>query len=332
MDTQVAVAKRVGVTRYAKPFFFVLLLLVLALFPQLSPPGYWRSVLIEVLIFGIFAMSLDLLLGYTGMISFGHAMFFGAGAYIVGWVGMHISQHIVVTLGAALIGAAILAVAVGYISIRTSGVYFLMLTLAFSQMLYAIAHQWTWLTGGSNGMAGIPRPVFDIFGAANISFGKVTNFYYLVLVFFALSALLMYRIINSPFGRTLIGIRENENRMRAVGYNTRSFKLAVFVIAGVFGSLAGALYGYYNGFISPQELYWTMSGQVMIMVIMGGAGTLAGPVLGAGVMLLLQNMVSSLTERWPMIMGVIFILFVLVARKGIAGLATDIWMKVGRRP
>ena len=178
-------------------------------------------------------------------------------------------------------------------------------------------------------MAGVPRPDISI-SSLTIEFYDHTRFYYVVLAFFVLSLLILRRIVASPFGHALIGIRENEGRMRAVGFNTRNFKLAAFVIAGIFGGLSGVLYVYYNGFISPSELYWTMSGNVMVMVIIGGAGTLIGPVLGAGTILLLQNIVSSNTERWPTIMGVIFIIFVLLARNGIIGLVNRAFQSVRR--
>ncbi len=315
--------------RSSKLAVWVVVLAALVAFPILSPAPYTLSTMTEILIFGIFAMSLDLLIGYTGLVSFGHAAFFGIGAYTAGLVAKSVGPNMPITMIAALVVCAISALVIGFFSIRTAGVFFLMLTLAFSQMVYAIAHQWTWLTGGSNGLAGVPRPDISI-SSLTIEFYDHTRFYYVVLAFFVLSLLILRRIVASPFGHALIGIRENEGRMRAVGFNTRNFKLAAFVIAGIFGGLSGVLYVYYNGFISPSELYWTMSGNVMVMVIIGGAGTLIGPVLGAGTILLLQNIVSSNTERWPTIMGVIFIIFVLLARNGIIGLVNRAFQSVRR--
>lgn len=296
-----------------------LVLVALVLLPSLVTP-YVRNTLTEALIFAIFAMSLDLLLGYTGLISFGHAAFFGVGAYAAGIAGTRWGPNLFFTFPVALAASAAAALLIGPLAIRGRGVYFLMLTLAFAQMVHAIAYKWTWLTGGTNGLAGVPRPALPLPGTPAVTLGGDLPFAYFVLATFLLTLFLLWRITRSPFGRTLIGLRENEARMRGLGYPTARYKLAAFVLAGVFGGLAGALYVSYSGFISPGEVYWTMSGTVLVMVIVGGAGTLVGPALGAVLVLLLQNQVSSLTERWPLIMGAIFIGFVLRAPQGIAGL------------
>ena len=269
----------------------------------------------EVLIFALFAMSLDLLVGYTGLVSLGHAAFFGIAAYIVALLGTAGISQLAVTLPAGIAGGTAAAAIVGLFALRTAGVYFLMLTLAFAQMAYAVAHQWASLTGGTNGLSGIPRPAvpgLDLTGAV--------PFYYLVLVLVGLSAAALARIAGSPFGAALIGVRENDGRMRAMGYDTFRLKLAAFVIAGAAASAGGVLYAYYNGFVSPDALYWTTSGQVLVMVLLGGAGTLAGPAAGAAAVLLLQNLASSYTERWTLILGVAFIVVVLAAPRGLAGL------------
>lgn len=279
--------------------------------------------LTEVLIFGIFAMSLDVLIGYTGMISFGHAAFFGIGAYAAGYLAQNLSSNILINLPLALLLVAVAAFIIGFFSIRVSGVYFLMFTLAFSQMVYAIADRWTDVTGGSNGLAGIPRPRIELFSFQWL-FEDATTRYFLVLVFFLLSYFVLRWVVRSQFGHVLIGIHENETRLRAIGYDTARYKLLAFVIAGTFAGVAGALYAGFNRFVSTNELYWTASGQVLIMVIIGGAGTLIGPVLGAGLVLLLQNFISSSTERWSTIMGLIFIFFVFAARHGLIGAAKQL--------
>ena len=273
----------------------------------------------EVLIFGIFAMSLDLLVGYTGLVSFGHAAFFGIGAYAAGYLAQNLSPNLFINMPLALLIVAGAALVIGFFSIRVSGVYFLMLTLAFSQMVYAIADRWTDVTGGSNGLAGIPRPRIEIL-SFQLLFEETTARYFLVLVFFLLVYAALRWIVRSQFGHALIGIRENETRLRAVGYNTTRFKLMAFVIAGVFAGVAGVLYAGFNRFVSTNELYWTASGQVLIMVIIGGSGTLVGPALGAALILILQNIVSSSTDRWPTIMGLVFIFFVFAARRGVMGI------------
>jgi branched-chain amino acid transport system permease protein len=294
------------------------LLALLVVYPLVVPP-YLLSVLTEILILGIFAMSLDLILGYTGLISFGHAAFFGVGAYVAGIAAVRLSPHLGVTLPLALLGAGLAALIIGYLCIRASGIYFLMLTLAFAQVLYAVAFKWTPVTGGSNGLSGIPRPTLGLLpGGGELS--DPTRFYLLVLLAFLLVYYGLRRVVASPFGRTLVGIRENEARMSAIGCDVARFKLAAFVLAGVLAGLSGALMTYLNVFVSPAQLNWTTSGQVLVMVIIGGAGTLTGPVLGAALVLLLQNFVSAQTDRWPMIMGAVFIIFVLVARFGLIGL------------
>lgn len=292
----------------------ILVLVLLVVFPLL-PFSYAQAVLTDVLIFGLFAMSLDLLLGYTGLVSFGHAAFFGVGAYMAGIAGIHWGSSVFITFPAAILAAGLAALVIGFFSIRTAGVYFLMLTLAFSQMMYAILFKLPF-TGGSNGLAGIPRPTLGL----GLSVGDSNGFYYFVLFVFFAAYWLLGRLVISPFGRSLRGIKENEARMRAIGYSVQRYKLAAFVIAGAFAGAAGALRAYFNFFVAPDTLYWTTSGTVLVMVIIGGAGTLLGPVLGAGLVLVLQNLISSYTERWPLLLGAIFVLFVLRAPFGIVGL------------
>ena len=299
-------------------FLPLVVLLLFVLLPFAAGTFVIRTVT-EVLIYAIFAMSLDLLVGYTGLVSFGHAAFFGIGAYAAGYLAQHLSPNLLLQMPLALLLVAAAAFLIGFFSIRVSGVYFLMLTLAFSQMVYAIADRWTEVTGGSNGLAGVPRPQIQIFSFTFL-FEDVTARYFLVLFFFLLSFAVLRWMVNSQFGHALVGIRENETRLRAVGYNTTRFKLVAFVIAGVFAGVAGVLYAGFNRFVSPTDLYWTASGQVLIMVIVGGSGTLVGPALGAALILVLQNIVSSSTERWPTIMGLIFIIFVFAARRGIMGI------------
>ncbi len=297
-----------------------LLLFLLLVFPLVI-----LSLLIEVLIFGIFAMSLDLLMGYTGPVSFGHAAFFGLGAYLVGFISKNYSSNLLITLPLVLASVTAVAWLVGFFALRTSGIYFLMITLAFAQMLFGLAIKWTPVTGGSDGLAGVPRPMIGL-GDLAWSFGTNFRFYYLVLVAFLLSWWLLQRLVSSPFGHTLRGIKENEERMAALGYDTRRFKTTAFILAGVFAGLAGVLFSHFNFHVGPEVLYWTMSGQVLIMVIIGGAGTLTGPVLGAALVRLLPSYVSSYTDRWQTIMGLVFMAFVLFAREGIISL----WRKRDR--
>ncbi len=305
-------------------FTLALAILILLIALPAFASTFIVKTLTEVLIFGILAMSLDLLLGYTGLVSFGHAAFFGMGAYATGYLAKNLSPNIVVVMPLALLIVAAAALVIGFFSIRVSGVYFLMLTLAFGQMIYALAERWTDVTGGSNGLSSLPRPLIEL-GSARIEFDDVNARYFLVLAFFLLSYAALWWMVHAQFGRVLIGIRENEPRLRAIGYNTSRFKLLAFVIAGVFAGVAGALYAGFNRFVSTSDVYWTQSGQVLIMVVIGGAGTLLGPVLGAGMILILQNIISSATERWQTIMGLLFIGFVFAARNGVMGLLKQIF-------
>ena len=294
---------------------------VLALVP-LGLSRYVTTTLTEILIYAIFAMSLDLLVGYTGLVSLGHAAFFGIAAYTVGLLSAHGATALALTLPAGVAAGAAAALLVGVFALRAAGVYFLMLTLAFAQMAFAVAHQWAGVTGGTNGLAGIARPAVP-----GLDLGPPVPFYYLVFILFVAAAWLLRRIAASPFGAALVGIRENEARMRAMGFDTFRLKLGAFVIAGAAAGLSGVLFAYYNGFVSPDVLYWTSSGQVLIMVLLGGAGTLAGPALGAGVVLVLQNLASSYTARWTLILGAAFILVVLAAPRGLVGLLTGRWAR-----
>jgi branched-chain amino acid transport system permease protein len=301
------------------------LIALLGLVPPLITRSYILSLAIEVLIFAIFAMSLDLLLGYTGLASFGHAAFFGLGAYIAAYISsssnlaLGLTGNLLVTLPLVILGTVLAALVIGFFALRTTGIYFLMITLAFAQMLFSIAIRWSSITGGSDGLAGVPRPSIGL-GPWNYTFNSRESFYYLVLVFFLLAWWLLRRIVDSPFGWALRGIRENEPRMRALGYHTFRYKLAAFVMAGAFAGLSGMLLVQFFRHAAPDNLYWTMSGQVMIMLIIGGAGTLTGPILGAFLVRLLPNLASTYTDRWQTLVGVVFILFVLFAPRGIMGL------------
>jgi branched-chain amino acid transport system permease protein len=296
---------------------FLALVGLLLAFPLVAPP-YPRSLMIEVLIFAIFAMSLDLLMGYTGLVSFGHAAFFGLGSYVAAYAAMHLSSNLLVTVPLLLLVVGVAAFVIGFFALRTSGVYFLMLTLAFAQMLFSLAIKWSDVTGGSDGLR-VERPHLGIGGLA-LRFGPDMSFYYLALALFLFCWWFLARLVASPFGYTLRGIRENETRMRALGYHTARFKIGAFVIAGQFAGLAGMLLAGFNRHAAPENLYWTRSGEAIIMVLVGGAGSLVGPILGAALVHLLPSYASSYTDRWQTILGLVFIGFVLFAPRGIYGL------------
>jgi len=284
----------------------------------LGLPVFAMTLLTELIILGLFAMSLDLMVGYTNLVSFGHAAAYGLGAYASGYILLNSSLPLpgAVLLAALLTGGV--AIGVGWVCTLATGVSFSMLTLAFAQLIYAIAFKWTSVTGGSDGLAGIPRRP----GPFGITyFTSRTGFYYLALACLIAAYLLARALVSSPFGAVLRGIRENEAKTVVLGYNTRLYKIAVVALAYALGGLAGALYAPFAGFANTELLFWLLSGQVLIMVIVGGQGTLIGPILGAAFFMLLEHQLSSFTEAWALFFGLIFVAFVLFAPEGIWGLA-----------
>ncbi|MGH7275739.1 MAG: branched-chain amino acid ABC transporter permease [Candidatus Rokuibacteriota bacterium] len=290
---------------------FAVVLALLAVFPAFFG-NYPVKLLQEILIWGVFAMSLDLLMGYAGMVSFGHSAFFGVGGYVAA---LALSRY-PGTLSALVfpaLAAALAALVIGFFSIRVSGVYFIMLTLAFSQMFYAYTFQVAWL-GAEDGIVGVPRATI-----LGVNTGNTWAFHLYLVALAALALLVLWRIVRSPFGHVLRGIHENEARMEAIGYPVNRYKLLAFVIAGTLAGLAGSLYSQFSGSITPDAFFWTTSGEALLMVIIGGTGTLGGAMLGGATFILLQSFVSTYTERWMLILGVTFITFVLFAPGGIVG-------------
>jgi branched-chain amino acid transport system permease protein len=301
----------------------VALLALLAL--PFAVSDYSRTLIAEIFIFAILAMSLDLLLGFTGLMSLGHAAFFGLGAYAVAVAGTMFGINAWIGLAAGIVLATLAAGLIGWFCVRTGGVTFLMLTLAFSQLVFSVALKWRDVTGGSDGLAIAEKPSFLGF---DLSDSLVM--YYMALMFFVMVFWGLRRLINAPLGRIFVGIRENEQRMMAVGYPTKSYKLLSFTIAAAIAGLAGGLYAIFNGFISADALYWTASGDILIMTMLGGAGTLIGPAIGAGVFLLMKNVVSSYNEHWLAIIGITFICCVMFFPAGIWGAVRDIRVKRAR--
>ena len=300
-----------------------LVLLALLVLPFLMT-DYPRALVSEIYIFAIFAMSLDLLLGFTGLMSLGHAAFFGLGAYAVAVLGVQfgINAWLGVVAGVAIAGCG--AALIGFFCVRTAGIPFLMLTLAFSQLVFSVALKWRDVTGGSDGIAIAEKPSFFGFDLSNS-----LVMYFMALSFFALAYWGLRRLLNAPLGHAFVGIRENEQRMAAIGYPTRAYKLVSFTIAGAIAGLAGGLYAIFNGFISADAVYWTASGDILIMTMLGGAGTLIGPAVGAALVLLMKNVVSSYSEHWLAIIGVTFICCVMFFPGGLWGaLRTLRWRRV----
>jgi branched-chain amino acid transport system permease protein len=293
-----------------------LVLVPLALAPFGLPP-FAMTLLTEALILGLFAMSLDLMVGYTRLVSFGHAAAYGLGAYTCGWLLLHTTLPLPIAVLAAAAFSGVVAIGVAWVCTLATGVSFSMLTLAFAQLLYAIAFKWQSVTGGSDGLAGIPRRPGP-FGLTALT--TKTGFYFFTLACLIGGFLFCRALVHSPFGAVLRGIRENEAKTRALGYNTRAYKIGVVALSYALGGLAGALYAPFAGFANTELLFWLLSGQVLIMVIVGGSGTLVGPILGAAFFMLIEHQLSSYTEAWALFFGLIFIAFVLFAPEGIWGI------------
>ena len=295
-------------------------IVLLAAAPTLGMSTFTQSLAIEMLTFSILALSLDILLGYTGLVSLGHAAFFAISGYAVAIISVRWTADLAVTFPLGIAIAAALALPVGWLSIRLSGFYFLMITFALAQMVFTAAFRWKRLTGGSDGIL-VPGP--QLFGHPVLQ--SRAALYYFTLAVFAVACALMYWIIRSQFGRALVGIRENTRRMRALGYNVRRYKLVAFVIAGLFGGVAGVLNAQLNLFVAPEAAHWSQSALVLVMVLIGGSGYFLGPIIGAIIVLGLQHWLSSYTEYWGLVLGLLFIVLITGAREGIVGIAAGLW-------
>lgn len=297
-------------------------LLALAVFPLLMP---FHALATNILLFGLFAAGYNLTFGYTGKLSFGHAAFYGTGAYACGIL---IAQYQVNWFFAIAVGVAmggLTALLMGLLAIRTRGIYFAMVTLALAQCVYFIAFHATALTGGDNGLRGVNVPSI-VLGPLTIDLLKPFARYYFMLCFVGVAVWLLSRILNSPFGAVLEAIRENEQRARASGFNIERAKLLSFVLSGGFCGLAGALSAINLSTVGIDILSYHASGQVMMVTLLGGMGTFFGPFVGAGTFLAMEHVVTAFTERWQLIVGLMFMGLVLFFPKGIWGTILD-WVK-----
>ena len=308
--------------RKSAPYIgFVLVLAVMAPFL----PAYYLSMVTKIIIFAIFAISLDLILGYTGLISLGHATYLGVAGYAIGILMIRMGiDSFWILIPSALALSAVVAAFIGYIALRVSGVYFLLITLAFGQLFYVVAVKWRAVTGGSDGLIGIDYPSLGISGFSWSSL----SYYYFILIAFIICFLIISRIVNSSFGHTLVGIRENETRMRSLGYNTWIYKYIAFIIGGVFAGVAGAVFAPFYGAMVPEHFTLITSSMVMLMVVIGSPGTLYGPVIGAVFIILIEQIASIYSpERWPLILGAVFIFSVLFLRGGIGIYLGKLWKR-----
>lgn len=295
-------------------------IVLLALAPVLGMSGFVQSLAIEMMTFSILALSLDILIGYTGLVSLGHAAFFAISGYAVAIISVRWSTDLAITFPLGVAVAVALALPVGWLSIRLSGFYFLMITFALAQMVYTAAFRWKWLTGGSDGIL-VPGP--SLFGHPVLQ--TRAALYYFTLVVFVIACVLMYWVVRSQFGRALVGIRENTRRMRALGYNVRRYKLGAFVIAALFGGMAGVLNAQFNLFVAPESAHWSQSALVLVMVLIGGSGYFLGPIVGTIIVLGLQHGLSSYTEYWGLVLGLLFIILITAAREGVVGIGAGLW-------
>jgi branched-chain amino acid transport system permease protein len=315
---------------------FVVVLVALALVP-LAAEKFYVQFFAKIMIMAIFAMSLDLLIGYTGLVSFGHAAFYGVAGYVLALMTpQYQAANFWVTLPAAVAASAVVALAIGIFVVRTHGIYFIMVTLAFAQMLFFLFHD-TKIAGGNDGIYIDLRPVAEIAGWQPFNLDNFVHVYFVVLVLFAAVYLLLRMTLRSPFGRVLDGIRVNEHRMRSLGYPTFRYKLVCFVIAGAVAGIAGYLGAVQFGVVNPQMMGWHLSASVMMMVILGGMGTLVGPILGAAIWMLLELGFQSLPtvagmdlgKHWQLWMGVFIVIAALVLPKGLIGVGAELLKRKG---
>jgi branched-chain amino acid transport system permease protein len=290
----------------------------LALLPQFAD-RYYIQLFTRIMVMAIFAMSLGLLVSGAGLVSFGHAAFFGLGAFVVALLSAKEATSVWLALPAAIACTAAAALVVGALAVRTAGIYFIMLTLAFAQMFFFLFHDWKAL-GGSDGLYLAARPTVEAGDTRLLNLNNRPTLFYVVLGAMAGVYLLIGMLMRSPFGKAVAGIRVNEHRMRALGYSTYRYKLVVFVIAGAIAGLAGFLYATQNTYVNPALMGWRESGIVLMMVILGGMRSRLGPIIGAFALVLIEDVFQGLTERWLLLVGIFVIAVVLLLPNGLAGL------------
>lgn len=304
----------------------VLVLSAAAAVPQLGTT-FMISLASNILIFGLLAMSLDLLGGYTGLVSLGQASFLGVGAYGIAY-GLRVGMGPIEAMGFSLLAVAFTAALFGLVAVRVGGITFVILTLALGQIIWGLAYRWVSVSGGDNGLPVGDRPVLG-----PIDLSDNTSYYYFVLVVFTVCAAILWAIVNSPFGLSLRGIRDNEPRMRTLGYTVSLHKYLAFVISAVFAGISGILFAFFNNYISPTAIDFSHNGTIVLMTVLGGLGTLWGPLVGAVIIVFLQQYLSIYFQRWLTVQGVIFVLTVLFARQGLWGLFSSLtrWLAARAR-
>jgi branched-chain amino acid transport system permease protein len=298
-------------------------LLVVGLVVALALPWViYPPVAMDIAAWALFAIALDILLGFTGLLSFGHAAFWGGSAYVTGLIAVHYGVPFPLAILGGALFAMVLALPIGYLTVRRSGIYFAMVTLAFAQMVYFVAYQWGDLTGGENGLQSVPRPFFGIELIETDSF----YFYYAAIPIILLGMWAAWRIVHSPFGRVLVAIRDNAPRARALGYDVEKYKVMAFVLSAGLSGLAGGVFAISHGFVALPSLEWTTSGEVVLVTVLGGIGTLWGGVVGSMVIVVMADQLASAGfDGIGIITGTVFILVVLLFRRGIWGTVRHFW-------
>jgi len=297
-------------------FSILLLAALIIVFLPFLVSSYYVGLAIQVFIFTIFAMSLDILVGHTGLPSMGHAAYFGVAAYATGFLCLAGIKNFWVGVILGMGSGGLTAALFGLLAIRAHGPYFMLITLALSQVLWGIAFKWRSLTKGDDGLPGIGRPEIGM----GIDLKPDLYFYYFTFAIFLIVLVALFVLLNSPFGYTLRGIRESESRMKALGYNVGLYKYLAFVFAGVFAGTSGVLWVYYCGFVNPSNLGVDQSVKGLLMLILGGSGSFFGPGIGAGIIVLLENIVSGLTERWSLILGIIYVIVIMFFSEGLSSI------------
>jgi branched-chain amino acid transport system permease protein len=305
---------------------FALLVAAVVVLPLIVRP----VVAAEIWIFAIAAMALNLIFGYTGMLSFGQATFFGLAAYTAGLMMIHWQASLLAVLVAGTLVGALAAAVLGYVCIQRVGTYFIMLTFGFNQMFYFIAYKWTSVTGGDDGLPGIPRPPLGV-GPLSIRLDTSVRYYIFVAAAFLLAFYAMKRVVDSPLGVIFRAIRENPGRASAVGYDVKRYKWLAFTIAGAFTGFSGVLYSMMFGIVPLEAISWIISGDIVFMVLIGGIGNLYGPLVGAAVFKWLSETVSVVWERWPLILGLALVAVVLFLRGGLVEAFARFREAIGRR-
>jgi branched-chain amino acid transport system permease protein len=304
---------------------YILIVVILIILP-IVVPVYLRTILTKIYIFAIFAMGLNLFMGYVGLVSLGHAVFFGVGGYMVGILALRAGiDNIWIAIPAALFFSAIVAAFIGFIALRVSGMHLIIISIAFGQLFFAMAVVWRSMTGSTDGLMGIPFPALHLFQWH----WTAVSYHYFILAVFVFCYIILYFITHSSFGYALIGIRENEQRMQGLGYNTWMYKYLAFILSGVIAGLAGALYAPAYQIMVPTDFALLTSATAVLMMTLGSAGTLYGPVIGSALITFIYFFASTyVPERWPLILGAIFVVCISLFRGGVGIYIAKAWGKL----